>query len=172
MKKIFIAIALFLPTVLMAQNSLQDFYSKYDGKEGFTSVKISPNALRLMASADADDETMSALSDITGLNVLTFENEDGKSAERAAELTKEAYNLVGSDYQELMSVKETGTDMKILAKSANDSIINDLLIVGQDDDQFVFVDVTGKIDVKKLKSLSDIDVKGLDKLKDVDTEKK
>jgi len=173
MKKVFSAIALFLPSMIMAQSSLPSFFSKYEGKEGFTSVKISPKAFQLVASADLDDEDLSVLSDITGVYVLTMENEDGNMEGKATELRKEAYAAIGNGYEELLSVKESGTDMKILARSANDGIINDLLIVGEDDGEFVFVDVTGKIDIKKLSAISDdIDVKGMDKLKDIDSDDK
>jgi hypothetical protein len=34
------------------------------------------------------------------------------------------------------------------------------------------VDVTGKMDLKKLNALTDVDVKGMEKLKEVNTEKK
>ena len=172
MKKLIIPIALFLPSILFAQSSLPSFFSKYEGKDGFTSVKVSPKAFQLVAAADVDDETMAALTDITGVNVLTFENEDGKSPERAAQLTKEAYASIGNEYEELLAVKESCTDLKIMAKAADAGVITDLLIVGEDDGEFVFVDVTGKIDVKKLKSLSDVDMKGMEKLKDIDTEGK
>ena len=167
MKTLLIAFAFFLPVTLMAQSSLPSFFSKYEGKEGFTSVKISPKAFQLVAAADLDDETMQVLTDITGLYVLTFEDEDGKSPEKAEQLKKEAYAAIGSGYEELLSVKESGTDLKILARSANEGVINDLLIVGNDDGEFVYVDVTGKIDIRKLSSLSDVDVKGMEKLKDI-----
>lgn len=168
MKTIALSLALCMPAALFAQNTLPSFFSKYEGKEGFTSVKISPKAFQLVAAADLDDETMQVLTDITGLYVLTFENEDGKEPARAEQLKNEAYASIGAGYEELLSVKESDTDLKILARSANDGVITDLLIVGNDDGEFVFVDVTGKIDVKKLSSLSDIDVKGMDKLKDVE----
>ena len=176
MKKLLLLFALFLPVTLFAQGSMPSFFSKYDGKEGFTTVKISPKAFQLVASADIDDEDLSALNDITGVYVLLYENEEGdedvKSHEKAAGLRKEAYASLGSGYEELLSVKESETDLKILTKSAGDGIINDLLIVGEDDGEFVFVNVTGKIDIKKLGSLSDIDVKGMEKLDELDIEKK
>jgi hypothetical protein len=172
MKTVLIAFAFFLPATLMAQSSLPSFFSKYEGKDGFTSVKVSPKAFQLIAAADVDDETMQALTDITGLYVLTFDNADGKNPEKAEQLKNEAYAAIGAGYEELLSVKEGTTDLKILARSANEGVISDLLIVGNDDGEFVFVDVTGKMDLKKLNALTDVDVKGMEKLKEVNTEKK
>ena len=130
-------------------------------------MKISPKAIQLIASADNNDETMKVLADITGLKVLVFKNEDHKSSERAHQLVNEAYAAIGADYEELMSVKETGTDLKIVAKPAENGFIRDLVIVGEDDGEFVFVNVNGKIDVKKLGCLSKIDCKGMEQLKKV-----
>jgi hypothetical protein len=68
-----------------------------------------------------------------------------------------------------MAVKEEGTDLKILAKSAGHGIISDLLIMGKDEGEFIYVNVLGKIDLKKLKSLGQsIDIKGMEHLKDLD----
>jgi len=96
------------------------------------------------------DESMKVFADITGLNVLVFDNEDHKSLERADQLVKEAYAAIGGEYEELISVKETGTDLRIVARPAGDGFIRDLVIVGEDDGEFVFVNVNGKIDLKKL----------------------
>lgn len=171
MKKIALILLALFPATLFAQNSLQSFFDKYSSKDGFTTVKISPKAIQLFASAQTDDETMKVLADITGLNVLVFENEDHQSPERAHQLVKEAYAAIGDGYEELMSVKDAGTDLKILAKPAEDGFIRDLVIVGEDDGEFVFVNVTGKIDVKKLGCLSHIDCKGMEQLGKMKNEK-
>src|SRR5215831_514099 len=168
MKRICLVVISLLPFTAFAQTtSQQSFFDKYEGKEGFTSVKISPKMFNLIASADINDEDLSAIKDITGVNVLAFENEDGNSAARAQQLYNEAKQVIGNDYDELMSVKDDGTDLKILAHpSTEKGVINDLLIVGNDDGEFVYVDVRGKIDVKKISSLSKCtDIKGMDELK-------
>ena len=122
-----------------------------------------------MASADMDDEVMKVVSDITGLNVLVYEPDENKPKEGADKLYNEVKSLLNTGYEELMSVKEEGTDLKILAKSAGQGIVNDLLIVGKDDGQFVYVNVLGKIDIRKISSLSKCsDIKGLEHLKDLD----
>ena len=176
MKRVLLVFLACLPVALSAHNSFQSFYDKYEGKEGFTSVKISPKMFNLIASAETDDEDIQFLQSITGLRMLALENEDHDPAivERSKQLYKEAQALIGSGYDELMSVKESGTDLKILARSAEEGVISDLLIVGNDDGEFIYVDITGKIDLKKIGSLSDsIDINGMDHLKDLeDTDKK
>jgi hypothetical protein len=171
MKNLIIALIALLPASLFAQTSLDNFYSKYAGKEGFTTVNISPGLFELIASADLDDEDISVIKEITGVNVLVYENENEKekNIEMAKQLTKEAYAALGSGYKELVSVKESGTDIKIMARSTSNGIVNDLLIVGNDDGEFIYVNITGKMDLKKLKDLDGkVDIDCFDHLKDID----
>ncbi len=162
-----------MPATLFAQNSNTAFYSKYAGHDGFTTVNISPKTFELIASVDMDDEDLSVIKDITGVSILVCEEENGCTAAKAAQLTKEAYASIGLGNEELLTVKENGTDLKILARSVGNGIINDLLIVGNDDGAFIYVSVTGKMDLKKLKELAGkVDIEGFDHLKDIDTDKK
>ncbi len=170
MKKILIVLLALMPAAVFAQSSsLQSFFDKYAGQDGFTTVKISPKLFELVASVEVDDQDLSVLKDLTGVNVLVWENEEGKDDAKAIQLKNEAYESVNKDYDELMTVREGETDLKILAKSAGDGVISDLLIVGYDDGEFIFVSVTGKIDIKKLSSLADdVDIDGMEHLKDLD----
>lgn len=170
-KKMLLLLITLFPAATFAQNSLQSFFDKYSGRDGFTTVKISPKAFQLIASAETNDESMKVFTDITGLNVLVFDNGDHKSSEKAHQLVKEAYAAIGDGYDELISVKETGTDLKIVAKPAGDGFISDLIIVGEDHGEFVFVNMKGKIDLKKLGSLSNIDCKGMEHLEKMEKDK-
>ena len=175
MKKLFFLVIALLPLSLFAQTSVQSFFDKYAGRTGFTTVKISPKMFDLIASIEIDDTDMSVVKDITGVNVLVYEASEGKTGDMADKLYAEAKTLVNSGYEELMSVMEEGTDLRILAKSAEQGIVNDLLIVGKDNGEFIYVNVTGKMDLKKISSLAnDTNIKGLDHLKDLDddTDKK
>jgi hypothetical protein len=121
-----LALSLF-PATIFAQSSVQSFFDKYAGKDGFTTVKISPSLFGLIASADIEDENLTMIKDITGVNVLIYDGKGGKSDNLLDNLYGEARSLINSGYEELMAVKEEGTDLKILAKSAGHGIISDLL---------------------------------------------
>lgn len=169
MKKLIILAMALLPVSLFAQNSMQSFFDKYAGHSGFTTVKVSPKMFDLIASVDIDDADMSVVKDITGVNVLVYDPEDEKGTDLSDKLYSEAKTLIGTGYEELLSVVEEGTDIRILAKSAGEGIVSDLLIVGKDDGEFIYVNVAGKMDLKKISSLAkDTDIKGLDHLKDLD----
>ncbi|MBK9730545.1 MAG: DUF4252 domain-containing protein [Chitinophagaceae bacterium] len=173
MKKVFLLALAVLPLSLFAQNSLPGFFDKYAGHTGFTTVKISPKMFDLIASVDVEDADLSVVKDITGINVLVYEPEEGKTTDLTDKLYTEAKATGFSGYEELLSVVEEGTDIRILAKSAGEGIVSDLLIVGKDDGEFIYVNIAGKMDIKKLSSLAnDTDIKGLDHLKDIDNEDK
>jgi hypothetical protein len=169
MKKLLFFLIALLPVSLFAQNSIQSFFDKYEGRDGFTTVKISPKLFDLVASANIEDADMEIVKDITGLNVLVYEPGEGKSADLTEKLFTESKSLLTNGYDELLSVKDEETDIKILAKPAGNGIISDLLIVGKSDGQFVYVNVLGKMDLKKISSLSkSMDIKGMEHLKDVE----
>ncbi|MEO6168212.1 MAG: DUF4252 domain-containing protein [Chitinophagales bacterium] len=171
MKKVFFLAIALLPLSLFAQNSVQSFFDKYAGHTGFTTVKISPKMFDLIASIDVEDADLSVMKDITGVNVLIYEPEEGKTSDLTDKLYAEAKTLINSGYEELLSVIEEGSDIRILAKSAGQGIVSDLLIVGKDDGEFIYVNVAGKMDIKKISSMAnDTDIKGLEYLKDLDQE--
>src|SRR4030095_5464001 len=107
MRKIFFTFIAFLPSIVFAQtNTFQSFFDKYAGHDGFTTVKISPKMFDLIASAEIEDEDLSVIKDITGVNLLAYEPEEGTSNDRADKLYAETKSLVNSGYYELMSVKD------------------------------------------------------------------
>ncbi len=172
MKKIFFLAAILVPISLFAQNTVQGFFDKYAGHTGFTTVKISPKMFDLIASIEVDDTDLSAVKDITGVNVLVYEPASEKSNDLTDKLYAEAKTLITAGYEELLSVIEEGTDIRILAKSAGEGIVSDLLIVGKDDGEFIYVNIAGKMDMKKISSMAnDTDIKGLDHLHDLDDKK-
>lgn len=169
MKKLFLVMAIAAPISLFAQNTIQGFFDKYAGRTGFTTVKISPKMFDLIASIEVDDADMSAVRDITGVHVLVYEPQEGATGDLTDKLYAEAKTLVTAGYEELMSVVESGTDIRILARSASEGIVNDLLVVGKDEGEFIYVNIAGKMDLKKISSMAgDSDIKGLDHLKDLD----
>jgi Domain of unknown function (DUF4252) len=164
MKKLFLVSLAILPLLAFAQNNLNDFISKYSGKSGFTSVNISPKMMHLVSSLDMSDADMQAIKDVTSMQVLVHEGD----ADKANDLYSEASKNIGNDYDELMAVKEDETDLKILAKPSDPGYVKDLLIVGRDGDDFVLVNINGKISMDDLSKLSDhISIKDLDHLKDL-----
>ena len=171
-KNVLIALALTVSGTLFAQNKQVDqFFSKYEGKPGYTSVMVSEKLFELVASAapESEAEIKDMVGDLQGIRVLVYEQED--AATRSAELYKEASSAISFDsYEELLTVFDEGEKVRLMVKQdpANKEIINELLILVSGD-EFVLVDIFGKIDLNKISKLADnLDIEGLDELKQLD----
>lgn len=79
MKKSLGIIALVLiSAVLNAQKSIDALFEKYEGKDGFVTVTINGNLLKLAAALDDDDKDNSMPKDITQIRILAQENDETK----------------------------------------------------------------------------------------------
>lgn len=170
MKKLLIIVfALATGLVSFAQKpQIDQFFQKYEGKAGFTSVNVSEKLFSLFASATSEDpELKSVVEGLKGIKVLVYENEDGNS--KAGEYYKEfSSGFSANNYEELMTVNSETDKVVILGKMASEKILDELLILCHADGEFVLVSIIGKIDIEKLSKLSDMDIDGLDELKKIE----
>lgn len=173
MKKMALLILAFVASAaVFAQNKQVDqFFKKYEGKTGYTSVMVSEKLFELVASAapEAEADIKDMVGDLQGIRVLVYEQEDAPA--RSQELYKEASAAISFDaFEELLTVYDEGTQVRLLVRQdgSNADVINELLILVSGD-EFVLVDIFGKIDLKKISKLADsMDIEGLDELKNLD----
>jgi hypothetical protein len=155
---------------VFAQTSSDLFFSKYEGKDGFTSVNISEKLFDMMATAAPENEAdfKELSSGIKGIKVLVFENEEGSL--RSRELYKEADVAISlNGFDELMSVVDQGEKVRILSRQITDTTLEELIILVASDEEFVLVDIFGKIDLNKLSDMAgELDIEGLEKLNELD----
>ncbi|MFI5171259.1 MAG: DUF4252 domain-containing protein [Chitinophagales bacterium] len=170
MKKLVIAIfTLASGLTAVAQNvQIDQFFQKYEGKPGFTSVNVSEKLFTLFASAAGDDpELQSVVEGLKGIKVLVYENEEGTS--KSAEYYKEFSTALPQNiYEELMTVNSENDKVIIMGKLASEKVLDELLVLCDADGEFVLVSIIGKIDIEKISKLSDIDIDGLDELEKMD----
>lgn len=166
------AIAVSAYALSIAQNEqVNQFFNKYEGKEGFTSIMVSETMFDLMASAapesEADLATMAK--GIQGIRVLAYEQED--ALQRSADLYAEAASSISLDrFEELLTVyDETGkVNLLVRRDPGNENIINELLILVTGE-EFVLVDLFGDIDLRNISKIADsMEIEGLDNLKELD----
>ncbi|MBK8487567.1 MAG: DUF4252 domain-containing protein [Chitinophagales bacterium] len=173
MKKItLILMAFAASTIAFAQNrQVDEFFKKYEGKEGYTSVMISEKLFELVASAapESEAEITDMIGELQGIRVLVYDQEDAYT--KSAELYKEASSAISLDaFDELLTVYDEGDKVRLLVRQdpANKEVINELLILVSGD-EFVLVDIFGQIDLSKISKLADsMDIEGLDELKNLD----
>ena len=170
MKKLMVIIVgMVMSAQLQAQDAISRFFEKYELDTGFTHVSITSRMFGLFTNLEMetqeDQEIMDAISKLEGLKILAKENtSDGKS------LYKEACSLIpNSEYDELMSVRDEGQDMKFMIKEKGGKISELLMVMGGETEFFV-LSLFGEIDLKQISRISkamDIEgLEGLEKLND------
>ncbi len=171
MKKIILACAISsVASFCFAQSATtKQMFDKYAGKEGFTSVSISEKLFDLLASAapetDADIKEMAG--EIKGVRILTFQNAEGSA--KTKELYKEAEQLIPSDMDELMNINADGENVRLFVTQSSEKIIDQLFMIVGGEDEFVLIDIFGKIDLSKISKLSEkMNIDGLEQLKKIE----
>ena len=138
-------------TFAYGQKSIDALFEKYAGKEGFTTVTIDGNLLKLARCFGNDDEDsdnqMSA--NISEIRILTQEDENIK--------VENFYDLVMKDidlkkYEEFMRVKESDQDLRMLVRADGNRFKEFLLIAGGEDN--AVIQIKGDLSFKDAKKLS------------------
>ena len=175
MKKIFacllIAVTSVYGTVVIAQQDpVNDLFERYAGKDGFTTVHLTGDLLKLAAKIDPEDKDMEFVSRLTEIKVLAQECTEGKAS--GLNFHGELWPVLDkSAYKELLIVKEKDQDVKMLAREKGD-IITEFLIIVSGLNENVLVQIKGNINLNELDQLSDsFDFKGFEQLKKLEEQK-
>jgi len=143
MKKIFIIFALAFShffTVYGQRDKFDMLFDRYQEVEGVTSIKIAKPMFGMLSSLNIDDSQLDQikplLSKINGLKILITENpenvnttEGRKVQDNLARLSKDvSVYLKNLNYNEIMSVNNSGAKIKFLSSDAKDGILDDLLL--------------------------------------------
>jgi hypothetical protein len=159
---ILLVIAVALPAFVMAQNSAVDkLFNKYKGKEGVTTVQISPELFQVIKAMDVKelDNSEIPFDKVSSVKILTIEDE---GANRGVNFYDEIKNeLDVANYAEVMTVDDGGETVRMWMKADNATISEFLLIVGGDDNVLIYI--TGSFNMNDLEGLAgsfgeDIDI--------------
>jgi|GEM_PF-1498420 len=158
MKNLFLLFTVMAPLWLSAQQSLNRFFDKYAGTQGFTSVNVSADLYDMFASMDFEgDEELAAVKeaiiDFKGLQVLTFEDKEQRG--QALKYYDEALELLPrNEYTEMVSVTSPDDNVRILTRSQQEGIVDNVLILVGNAEEFVLVQVDGRFDLSRLSDLA------------------
>jgi len=155
MKKVFlIVLTIAFPAFIMAQNSAVDkLFNKYKGKEGVTTVQISPELFQVVKAMEIEeiDEHDIPFDKIASVKILTIEDEEGwEGVNFYDEISKD---LDVGDFAEVLTVDDGGETVRMWMKT-NDAVVNEfLLIVGGDDNVLIYI--TGDFNLNDLEGLAE-----------------
>lgn len=139
-------------------------FDKYAGVDGFTTVSISGDMLKLLAQAEADRRDTTFASKLYEVKILALEKDCDKPA--TIDLRAEVYDkLDKSVYKEMMTVKQSDQDVVILVKESNGRIAELLIIVGGQDEN-ALIRLKGDMVLSEMAEMADnYKVKGFEQLK-------
>jgi hypothetical protein len=166
MKKIIIGlIGVCLTGMTFAQKDVVSaVFDKYAGNEGFTTVNISGDMLKLFAQAEEQRRDTTFTSKLSEVRILALEKDCDKPA--TIDLRAEVYDkLDKSVYKEMMTVKQSDEDVIILVRESNGRIAELLIIVGGKDDN-ALIQVKGDMLLSEMADMAgQYQMKGFDHLK-------
>jgi hypothetical protein len=156
--------SVFCTVVIAQQDPVSKLFDKFAGKEGFTTVYVTGDLLKMAAKCDPDNKDLGFLSRLTEVRVLAQECKEGQAS--GINFHAEIWpNLDQSAYKELLIVKEKDQDVKMLARE-NGNTISEFLIIVSGIDENVLVQIKGDLNLNEMDKLSDsFDFKGFDQLK-------
>jgi len=137
-------------TATYAQRSVDGLFNRYAGKDGFVTVTLSGDLLKLACEFDDDNDLNRLKGKITEVRVLVQEDDEMK-VENFYDLVMKDINL--NDYEEFMRVKKSDQDLRMLVRTSGGSVKEFLLIGGGEDNLVVQIkgDLTRE-DVEKISS--------------------
>jgi hypothetical protein len=151
---ILLIIAVALPAFVIAQNSAVDkLFNKYKGKDGVTTVQISPELFQVMNAMKIEDieECEIPFDKVASVKILTIEDEN---AFPGANFYEEIRNdLDVGKYSEVMTVDDGDETVRMWMKADNAVVTEFLLIVGGDDNVLIYI--TGNFSMKDLEGLAE-----------------
>jgi hypothetical protein len=151
MKKLLVFIVLTITaTLVYGQKSIDNLFERYAGKDGFTTVTINGNLLKLAHCFGDNDNDNSIPVDITEIRILAQEDKSMK--------VENFYDMVINDidlknYDEFMRVKKSDQDLRMLVRSEGNKFKEFLLIAGGEDN--ALIQVKGNMTYDDAKKFSD-----------------
>ena len=168
---LFLLMAVFASFHLQAQqqsaSAAEKFFQKYENDRNFTVVTITPKMFGMFAKLDTNDpdskNLMGVIKKLKGLRILARENtKDG------SRLFKEAAAFLGGEFEELMTVRDKGSDLKFMVRENSKGNINELIMLVNGSDEFMVMSLYGEIDLNEISQIAGaVNIQGMDKLKNV-----
>lgn len=169
--KVIAVVLVLMPLMIQAQTAIDKLYEKYAGKKGFTSINISPEMFKMLASLDSGDEAQASqeekiISQLSGLKMLIYEPGEGPKVDFVSDVKA---TVPVKDYTEMMSVDSEDETIKFLVKKAPNNKISEMVMLVFGEDETLVMSMTGNLDMATISSISrSLDIQGMEKLDELD----
>lgn len=152
MKRLFVTLVLSVIVIsAQAQRSIDRLFDKYSGSDGFVTLNINGNILKLLNVCQHDNERNKDSWSARVDRIRIMVQEDNNM------VTENFYDKVIRDinrdqYEEFMRVKESDQDLIMLVRTEG-SRIKEMLLVGGGEDNLL-IQIRGNLTLKDAKELS------------------
>jgi len=134
MKRLFLLTGVLFSLLASGQNDVDDLFRKYSDEDGFVSITIEGNFLKILREIDDEKDEKFWPSGITGIRILARKDNKVTSKTDFYDVALKALNK--NKYEELMRIKGDGNDMIVIAKM-NGRNISELLVAASGDDHLL-----------------------------------
>ena len=148
MRRIITVLLLVLATSFaMGQDFIDQVFKQYVGKQGFTSVVISPQVFTLLSAIDPNDKDLKTISEkISSLKILVSED-------KAIGFTNEIRSKMKStNFVSIMEVIDGKQKVNFYVKQSGETI-TDFVLIAIDDKEEVLLSITGNFKLNELANL-------------------
>lgn len=147
MKRIILVLALFVaPFLVNAQDFIDDIFSKYSGKDNFTSIVVSKDLFDFAFTLDNDKDMEKLKGKISDLKILISENQSEGNVGFTNEIRD---NISKNSYLSLMEILDGKNKVNFYVKKNNDKIIH-LLLLATEKEKEVLLSIKGEFTMKEL----------------------
>ena len=139
----------------IAGEGFDKLYAKYSSSNDVTTVNLSESMISILSKfiGDEDEEAKALLASVKGLKLLMTESPNNSLSSEALALTKKG------NYEELIRVNDGDEKVRIMVQEKGE-IIQDVIVLVDSSDEFIFINLTGNIDPNQVgKVLNSLDIK-------------
>jgi hypothetical protein len=151
MKKLLLLIVCaVIANFVSGQKSIDALFDKYAGKDGFVTVTVSGDLLKLFSCNDDTKTDNHVPANISEIRILAQED-NNMNVENFFESVLKGVRL--NDYEEFMRVKETDQDVRMLVRTEGNRFREFLLIAGGEDN--AVIQIKGNMTFREARKFSE-----------------
>src|SRR5690554_3981757 len=155
MKKIFYTILTFvlIGTQSFAQDvAITQLFDEYENREDVTLITLTGKAFDMVSQMKTEEDDPTGFNRIAG-QITSFRMLVDDNDLNAKNTAKRARTMVSSQFEDLVTIRDKGTDIKIAINEAN-GVVSELIAILGSDSNFVFMSITGNMQLSDVNEIT------------------